>query len=93
MPKPGGIASHYMAMTLAMATAAGMVPYCLRREPKPERACRLYGCTNLTDHNGGYCCAEHCKRDRAVKRLLWDKLDIRFRGGRWRFDPRYPRTK
>lgn len=70
MLKPGGIASHYMAMTLAMATAAGMVPYCLRREPKPERACRLYGCTNLTDHNGGYCCSEHCKRHREVTKIL-----------------------
>ena len=26
--------------------------------------CLLPGCNNLTKHNGGYCCAEHCKQDR-----------------------------
>jgi hypothetical protein len=26
---------------------------------RPKRKCRLPDCPNLTDHNGGYCCAEH----------------------------------
>ncbi len=29
-----------------------------------ERKCLLRGCENMTTHNGGYCCAEHCKQDR-----------------------------
>lgn len=28
-------------------------------EPKPKRKCLLKGCDVLTDHGGGYCCAEH----------------------------------
>ena len=32
--------------------------------PKPRRKCALPGCNTTTDHNGGYCCAEHCRRHR-----------------------------
>lgn len=31
---------------------------------KPSRKCGLPGCERTTQHNGGYCCAEHCKEDR-----------------------------
>jgi len=33
-----------------------------------SRKCLFEGCTNMTDHNGGYCCAEHCKQDRINKK-------------------------
>lgn len=36
-------------------------------EPKPLRQCLLAGCEKETRHNGGYCCAEHCREDK--KRL------------------------
>jgi len=37
-----------------------------RRSSKPEKltACTLPGCEKLTAHNGGYCCADHCKEHR-----------------------------
>ena len=28
---------------------------------KPVKKCRLPNCNNLTDHNKGYCCADHYK--------------------------------
>ena len=28
---------------------------------RPARKCLLPGCGNLTNHRGGYCCAEHCR--------------------------------
>lgn len=30
-------------------------------KPKPERKCALPGCEVMTRHNGGYCCAQHCR--------------------------------
>lgn len=33
-------------------------------QPKPGRKCRLPDCQKTTTHNGGYCCAEHCKLHR-----------------------------
>jgi hypothetical protein len=32
-------------------------------KPK-EKKCLLSRCKNMTTHNGGYCCAEHCKEDK-----------------------------
>lgn len=34
------------------------------REAKPERKCRLPRCNVMHRHNGGYCCAEHCREHR-----------------------------
>jgi len=34
------------------------------KQPAPEKKpkqCLLPGCDNMTKHNGGYCCGEHCK--------------------------------
>lgn len=40
------------------------------REPRRElRHCKLAGCTNLTDHNGGYCCPEHCNEHRELRKI------------------------
>lgn len=34
-----------------------------RKPQNPFVKCALYGCTNSTRHNGGYCCADHCRED------------------------------
>jgi hypothetical protein len=39
-----------------------------KRMIKNARSCALPGCTTVTAHNGGYCCAEHCKAHRASHR-------------------------
>ena len=39
-----------------------------QEEPKPQTQCVLPGCENLTAHNGGYCCAEHCKQHREMRK-------------------------
>ncbi len=33
-------------------------------KPRPSKKCRLPGCENMTNHNGGFCCAEHCLEHR-----------------------------
>jgi hypothetical protein len=35
---------------------------------KKERQCVLPGCEEMTGHNGGYCCAEHCKQHREMQK-------------------------
>jgi hypothetical protein len=32
--------------------------------PKPARKCSLPGCNVMHTHNGGYCCADHCRQHR-----------------------------
>lgn len=32
---------------------------------KKQQKCLLKDCNKTTTHNGGYCCAEHCKLDRS----------------------------
>ena len=34
------------------------------RTIRESKRCSLAGCDNMTTHNGGYCCSEHCKDDR-----------------------------
>ena len=42
---------------------------CRRRvEEKPKVACGLPGCGIMTTHNGGYCCAEHCREHRRLQK-------------------------
>ena len=53
--------SHVTSAMAAMMGLAGMAPE--YREPKPMRKCLLKGCEKMHNHNGGYCCAEHCKQD------------------------------
>lgn len=63
-----------MALMMAgMAASAGvgidsLLPYQLRKPEKPYRTCSLTTCENLTNHNGGYCCAEHSKEHRKLRR-------------------------
>lgn len=33
-------------------------------EKKHSFKCLLPGCDTMTNHNGGYCCSEHCKEHR-----------------------------
>lgn len=37
-------------------------------ESKQPKKCLLKDCNNTTFHNGGYCCKEHCLKDRADRR-------------------------
>lgn len=43
---------------------------------KIKTQCLLKGCEEMTSHNGGYCCARHCKLDRerrkAIKKVQHD---------------------
>lgn len=34
--------------------------------PKEPKKCLLPKCLKLASHNGGYCCAEHCKLHRTL---------------------------
>jgi hypothetical protein len=34
------------------------------KPPKQDSKCMLPECNNMTKHNGGYCCADHCKQHR-----------------------------
>lgn len=38
-----------------------------RTKDKPLVKCLLPGCDVLTTHNGGYCCAEHCRQDKKAR--------------------------
>jgi hypothetical protein len=42
-------------------------PYPKAREKTPTR-CALPGCPRETTHNGGYCCADHCREHRQRQR-------------------------
>jgi len=58
------------AMAAWMAMAFGMYgPFLMDKMPAPKekRKCRLPTCNILTDHNGGYCCGDHCKQHRRMK--------------------------
>lgn len=36
--------------------------------PPTARRCSLPGCEVMTTHNGGYCCADHCREHRQRQR-------------------------
>ena len=38
-----------------------------RKKDKPLVKCLLPGCEIKTTHNGGYCCAEHCRQDKKAR--------------------------
>jgi hypothetical protein len=57
--------------TIPLGTTSDLLgnrlPFFGNEKPKSEKQkkkCLLPGCSNLTDHNGGYCSAEHCKQSR-----------------------------
>lgn len=55
--QPTPVPCSMLAM-LMMGSMLGNLP-----PPKPKRKCLLKGCDVMTDHNGGYCCAEHFAAD------------------------------
>ena len=55
---------HNLATMLAAAAVLGITGMPLGGEKKKEKKCLLKDCQRTTTHNGGYCCAEHCKLDR-----------------------------
>ncbi len=54
----------------ALSVAMGMLglPIGYETRIKPKKKCLLKDCAEMTDHNGGYCCAEHCKKDKEKNR-------------------------
>ena len=38
-----------------------------RAKSKPLVKCLLPGCENMTAHNGGYCCAAHCREHNKLR--------------------------
>lgn len=50
-----------------------------RREPKPKTPtrCGLPGCSHTTTHNGGYCCADHCRLHQRERRTANVKDEAR----------------
>lgn len=64
-----------MMSMLAMATMGGFGTWPLghthrhfRSREKPTKVCTLPGCDELTTHNGGYCCAEHCLHHQQLRK-------------------------
>jgi hypothetical protein len=53
-----------LAGALAMLGGLG-----LPDQPKQSRKCLLKDCQRSTTHNGGYCCADHCRKDRERRKL------------------------
>ena len=59
---------NLMSMMLAATAISGYIGGATFYDPpKPKRKCLLPGCDNLTAHNGGYCCAEHCRNHKKLK--------------------------
>ena len=42
---------------------------CYGNLPKEEKKCLLPGCNKMTTHNGGYCCADHCREHRRIRKV------------------------
>jgi hypothetical protein len=50
---------------MAIAQILGFEPP--RYRGREQYKCLLPCCNILTDHNGGYCCAEHCKEHKRLQ--------------------------
>jgi len=58
-----------MLMVAALSISAGVYSYNFNyKEIKPFRKCLLKNCEKMTNHNGGYCSAEHCKQAKGAKK-------------------------
>ena len=59
-----------MLMMICAANEWGMPAVPGRRHyEKPEKECLLEGCDERTSHNGGYCCADHCREHKRIRKL------------------------
>ncbi len=55
-------------LVIRPAHDGGLVPPWRGKLPvlkRPLKKCLLKDCARMTQHNGGYCSAEHCRKDRA----------------------------
>jgi hypothetical protein len=50
-----------------LAGTFGLPSFLRPKKEREARKCALPGCDKPTTHNGGYCCAEHCKQHREMK--------------------------
>jgi hypothetical protein len=57
-----------LALT-AVFSDAQFLTKSLDHQETPNRRCLLPGCENMTTHNGGYCCSDHCKIHRAEEAI------------------------
>ena len=55
------------AYTLGNVPSRRVVGRQRRVSPCAPRKCSLPGCGETTTHNGGYCCAEHCRQHRILR--------------------------
>lgn len=61
---------HLDALSLISCLLSGLpgrVPF-YPEPPKRAKKCALPSCYEITKHNGGYCCADHCHEHRAILR-------------------------
>jgi hypothetical protein len=66
---------EYAARTLAAACG-------IRRPPeRTAHRCGLPGCEATTTHNGGYCCADHCREHRQRQRTANAARQVSTRSG------------
>lgn len=60
-------ADWFMHTCMVSGILSGQFVHGMDPAPRTKRQCRLPGCTNTTTHNGGYCCADHCRQHHAEK--------------------------
>jgi len=51
-------------VAIGSAFIESQLPRRLFPQARPHKKCLLPGCDNTTNHRGGYCCSEHCKKHR-----------------------------
>jgi hypothetical protein len=59
------LTSSFLAAVMGLGWA---VPIPRTKKKKKTSKCLLPGCNIETNHNGGYCCAEHCKEHKTLSR-------------------------
>ena len=64
------LAKAFLAAAMMAATSHNPIFNVRYSSPKQERKCLLKGCEEMTTHNGGYCCAEHCKQAKGQGKSL-----------------------
>jgi hypothetical protein len=60
-------ANPLLAFIAASEHASGLLDVATGRRRQTKRQakqCALPGCEAVTTHNGGYCCADHCREHR-----------------------------
>ena len=60
--------NKFVAIWRMMHARGPVRPLVRKPEPKKPTRCGLPKCKNLTTHNGGYCCADHCHKHRQLQR-------------------------